>query len=273
MSVENAKVGRVAGTSEKRNRDPLFNSPAAARTLVYQSPTIHERRRRILHEARVMISELGYENFSIRELARRAKVAQRTLYNAFGSRENIIVSAIYQYQQDFNEQVTYGHLGHTLLGRLERLVKVHSRNLQIRPYTTAVMAVYNSQFSDPSIRRGILKLSNDGILPYAEHLAACRMLADGVTAEAYVSTLTRQLYATLSSWCLGEVPDENMIEAMVETFLVLTYASTRGATKRDAARWLSLVRLRAPDWIELRASAAVAESPRRAARRAATQPG
>jgi AcrR family transcriptional regulator len=238
-----------------------------AKALVYQSATIHERRRRILHEARVMIAELGYENFSIRELAKRANVAQRTLYNAFGSRENIVISAIYQYSQEFADHATYIHNSHTLLGRMERLVKVHSRNLQIRPYTTAVMAIYNSTFSDPSIRQAIRKLSNDGSLPFADHLAACRMLAAGVTPQEYAETLTRLLYCTLSSWCVSEIADEAMLESMVETFLMVTFSSTRGAIKKDATKWLTFVRTRSPEWAGLRSSAAVPGSPRRAVRR------
>jgi hypothetical protein len=199
-------------------------------------------------------------------------VAQRTLYNAFGSRENIVISAIYQYSQEFSDHATYIHNSHTLLGRMERLIKVHSRNLQIRPYTTAVMAIYNSQFSDPSIRQAVRKLSNDGSLPFADHLSACRMLAGGVTPQDYAEMLTRLLYCTLSSWCVSEIADEAMLEAMVETFLVVTFSSTRGAIKKDAAKWLTFVRTRSPEWTALRSNAAVPASPRRASRRAA-RPG
>ena len=57
--------------------------------LVYSSPSIHERRRRILREARRLLAESGLEKFSIRTLCKRADVAQRTLYNAFHNRDRI----------------------------------------------------------------------------------------------------------------------------------------------------------------------------------------
>lgn len=122
------------------------------RALIYKSDNIYERRRRILREARKMIAEFGLAGFSVRDLCSRAGIAQKTLYNAFGSKENVIALAIRQYMADFNERTVTRFDAATLEGRLERLIKVHSRNTQIRPYTTAIMAVYNSR--PPTSRSG-----------------------------------------------------------------------------------------------------------------------
>ena len=54
------------------------------------SPAMFDRRRRILCAVRDLIRERGLDGFNIRELCRRAEVAQRTVYNAFGSKENTI---------------------------------------------------------------------------------------------------------------------------------------------------------------------------------------
>ena len=261
----------VISAPQQRVRLPETTAPKASaspvRALVYQSTPIFERRRRILHEARAIISELGYENLSIRELARRAEVAQRTLYNAFGSRENIVISAIQEYLKDFSDRVHYAHSSYTVVGRLERLIGTHSRNLQIRPYTTAVMSVYNSQACDPSIRRAIRQLSHDQILPFAEHLAAGRKLAANVTPIGLTESLTTLLYSTLSSWCVGEIPDDSMVERLVETFLMVTASSSIGATREEALKWLGHLRACSAEWEQLRAAAAVPDQPRSVARR------
>jgi AcrR family transcriptional regulator len=241
-----------------------IGTSASGKTLIYRSSTIFERRRRIMHETRAMISESGYESFNVRELARRAGVAQRTLYNAFGSRENIIISAIYQYSDDFAEHTHYAHVGHTLLGRLERAIKVHSRNLQIRPYTTAVMAIYNSVSSDRSIRQAISKLSDDSLRPFADHLVARRHLAANVTPQALCERITRFSYCTLSAWCLGEIPDADMVENICEAMVMVVGVSTRGAVKREADDWLQHIRGRSPAWEKLKASSSTRPTPRRA---------
>src|SRR5688500_15915675 len=102
------------------------------RALVYRSDNIVERRKRILREARKLIAETGLSGFSVRELAHRAGIAQKTLYNAFGSKENVIALAIRQYMDDFNARMTTRFDHGTLEERLEKLIKVHSRNVQIR---------------------------------------------------------------------------------------------------------------------------------------------
>jgi AcrR family transcriptional regulator len=244
-----------------------IGTASSEKALIYKSATIFERRRRILREARAMISGSGYENFSIRELARRAEVAQKTLYNAFGSRENIIITAIYQYSNDFAEHTQYLHPEHTLEGRLERAIKVHSRNLQLRPYATAVMAIYNTTSSDTSIRQAIRKLSNDALRPFADHLAARRQLATDVTPDGYSERVTSFMYCTLSSWCLGEIPDNAMVESMAETLAMVTLASTKGAVKKEAGDWLQHIRTRSSEWERLRAQSAVPPPSQRATAR------
>src|SRR5262245_5568967 len=102
--------------------------------LTYRSAPIVERRKRILHEARLLIAKVGHENFSVRELARRANVAQKTLYNAFGSKEAIVTSAIVQYARDLRDTVERDQVHPSLETTLERMIHINSRNLHKRSY-------------------------------------------------------------------------------------------------------------------------------------------
>jgi AcrR family transcriptional regulator len=210
------------------------------------------RRRRILHAARVMIAELGYENFSFRELAERASVAQRTLYNVFGSRENIISSAIYAYLKAFTDRAAYAEPADTLQGQLERLIKVQSRNLQIRAYATAIMAVYNTQKANPSIRLSIRQLIYETIRPFVDRIAKNGEFATHATPDAYAEHVASFTYCTLSSWAVGEIADEVMVESMAETLLMVTLTFTRGAARVEAEAWLDAVRGRTQAWLRLR---------------------
>ena len=74
----------------------------SAKPLTYASPAIRARRRRIQDETRKMIAERGVAGFSMDDLSKRAKVAKRTLYNAFQTKERIIAVAIKEsFEQDF----------------------------------------------------------------------------------------------------------------------------------------------------------------------------
>ena len=111
--------------------DPDMLAPHPERQLVYSSPLIQERRKRILHEARKMIAERGIERFSIRELCRRADVAQRTLYNAFHSKDRVIALAIREAYEDVNNALRNSTSAETLDGIIDRLVAVSRRNMKV----------------------------------------------------------------------------------------------------------------------------------------------
>lgn len=222
------------------------------RLLKYRSDNIYERRQRLLHEARRMIAEGGLEAVNVRDLCQRAGIAQKTLYNAFGSKENVIALAIRQYMADFNERSTPRFDLSTLEGRLERLIKAHSRNLQIRSYTTAIMAVYNSPTADRAIRNVIRSMSEAGAQPFAEALAASSAFLPGMTAESFIYLHVTTVYAILVDWCLGEVPDEDLVDRICECFLVTVVGCTTGRVRDEAGNWLEDLRAKRPSWTALR---------------------
>lgn len=232
----------------------------SGKTLVYKSASIVERRRRILAEARRMIAAEGVAGFNVRDLCARAGIAQKTLYNAFGSKENVISMAIRQYLGDFMDRVVFTHDQLTVKGRLERYVKVHSRNIQIRPYTTAIMSVYNSPTADLSIRDAIREVAEAALTPFAEAVAERRNLAAGVDPGRLVKMCVTTQYAMLTDWCVGAVPDDDMVNRICEGFLLILAGSTTGAARREADEWLRLLRANDEDWQTLRREAAARPS-------------
>jgi AcrR family transcriptional regulator len=240
---------------------------------IYKSATIMDRRRRILQATREMIAELGYDGVSVRELTARAGVAQRTLYNAFGSKENIVATAIAEYQKDFDDKAGYLNPPSTLRGRMEQLVKIHSRNLQIRPYTTATLAIYNSLSVDPTIRLRMRKITHDHIWPFAQALAADRQLVDQISPDDFAERAISFGYATLTEWVRRTIPDENLVARMVETLLTTVIVCTRPeGVNIEAQRWLAALRDRAPEWEEFRRQAERDGAARTTRRAAADKP-
>ena len=222
------------------------------RSLIYKSDNIYERRQRILREARKMIAQGGLEAVSVRDLCNRAGIAQKTLYNAFGSKENVIALAIRQYMVDFTQRAEMKFESATLEGWLERLIKTHSRNLQIRPYTSAIMGVYNSPTADRAIRNVIRSMAEQAAQPFADAIAAADDFLPGVTAESFIYLHTTAVYAILVDWCLGDVPDAALVDRICECFLLMVVGCTRGATHDEAQNWLEDLRAKRPSWSALR---------------------
>ena len=66
----------------------------------YESARQLQRQRHILATVRAMLDEVGYEGMTIRALARRAEVAQGTLYNLYGGKDGLVLAAVDELMAD-----------------------------------------------------------------------------------------------------------------------------------------------------------------------------
>lgn len=217
----------------------------------YDSASMNARRKRILSQARAMIAEEGYQAFNVRALAKRAGVAQRTLYNAFGSKDYIIATAIQQYHADFHTKLRDKYSAETLIGRLERLIKVRKRELEIKNYTAAIMQVYNSEQSDSVIRHQFRDIMRRSLRPLVDTIVRMDFFASGVTPEQFTERVITCNYASLSDWCNGTVADDYMVRDAVETFLIVLVGMTSSAIQVEGNVWLADIRANGRLWQSL----------------------
>jgi AcrR family transcriptional regulator len=237
----------------------------SGRPTKYKSDNIMERRDRILRVARKMIAESGVAELSVRELCARAGIAQKTLYNAFGSKDHVITMAIQQYTGEFQNSVFYKFPKSSLEGQIERMIKVHSRNTQLKAYTTAIMSVYNSPQADKKLRYAVRAMSAESYRPYIEALVEAKALQAKVSTADLISYLTTSTYAILTDWCIGDVDDDTLVERICEGFLMIVAGSTKGKHKTELELWLTDLRTRRPSWTTFRKMAEVEPSELRAA--------
>lgn len=207
--------------------------------LLYASPLILDRRRRLLKEARHMIAEGGLENFSVRELCLRAGVAQRTLYNAFSNKDRVIAIAIRQAFDDFNTNVRYKTDPHSIAGSLDRTIAINRRNFRVRNYTKAVCAIYFG----PSTPRDVWEtLQQMSLNPNHELLSSLRardQLEPWVNIDHCADTMANVQYATINDWCLGRLSDTEYLPHLVESMLLLLVGAVRGAARVEAETFLA----------------------------------
>lgn len=208
-------------------------SARGARSAGYSSPSIIARRHRILDETRKMIGEVGIANLSMDDVARRANVAKRTLYNAFQSKEHLVASAISKYFEDYASRIDYSTQGATLEWMIERLVIVARRNLSIRNYTRALMNIYFSSNVDPEIRQAIHEIASESHEPWILELDRKRQLQPWVDAEDLIAMLVRQRYATAHAWAEGLIPDDQLVTELLRGFFTLMAGATTGSARRE----------------------------------------
>lgn len=210
--------------------------------LVYSSPSIHERRRRILREARRLLAESGLEKFSIRTLCKRADVAQRTLYNAFHNRERIMALAIQEAYEDVNRYMRYRTSAETMEGIIDRLISVNSRNLRARNYTQAVAAIFFAPASSPDIWVAMRQMVDTNLRQWLDRLVRENLLEEWVNVDEFAHEIANLEYATINDWAQGRIPDDDYVRRLITGVLTHVVGAIRGEDRETAMRMLREIR-------------------------------
>jgi len=199
----------------------------------YSSPSIKARRHRILAETRKIIPEHGIAGVSMEDVAKRAGVAKRTIYNAYQSKERMIAAAIHEYFEEYATRLTFHTEEATLDRMIERLAVVARRNLRIRNYTRALMNIYYTHNIDPQIRDAIYAIAAESHEPWVRALHSKRQLQPWVDPDELISTLVALRYSIAYSWAEGIIPNDKFVIALVRDFMILMAGATRGRARKE----------------------------------------
>jgi Transcriptional regulator len=186
-----------------------------------------------------MIGEVGIASLSMDEVARRAEVAKRTLYNAFESKERLVAAAIHQYFEDYVSKIAYSTREKTLDRMIERLVLVARRNFEIRNYTRALMNIYNAHDVDPDIHEAIYSIAAESLEPWIRMLQSKHQLQPWVDADELINSLVTFHYGLASAWAEGLIHDDAFLLNLLRGFLTFTAGATRGAARREIEQVLA----------------------------------
>jgi len=215
-------------------------SPHPDKPLLYFSPMILARRRRLLKEARHMIAEDGLNGFSIRKLCQRAGVAQRTLYNAFQNKDRLIAIAIREAFDEFQAYVRTGTDPGSLVGLLSRTIAINRRNFRVRNYTKAVCAIYFAPTTPKDVWLTLQEMSLRGNNEWLERRKDD--LNPWIDLDHFTHSMANVQYSTINDWCLGRLSDDEYLPRLAESMLLLIIGAVRGELADEAAHYLEVIR-------------------------------
>jgi AcrR family transcriptional regulator len=203
-----------------------------------------DRRRRILAEAQAMIEELGVQGFTIRELSRRADVAQRTLYNQFGSKEDIIASAINTHFAGVLAATPPPPPPADFEAHLRRIDVLLDHTIGLRRYVTAMVGVFFSPSVDRRLYDTLRWIAEAGSAAWLQSAGEAGVLAklspdDRVRLS---SLLINTGYANITDWTAGRISDEEMRLRYKVNFLICIQSSTRPPHRAVIATLIERVR-------------------------------
>ncbi|NNM78085.1 TetR/AcrR family transcriptional regulator [Sphingomonas sp. ID1715] len=200
----------------------------------YDSPGMAERRRRILHETRKLINEEGLEGFSIRELSRRANVAPKTLYNAYGDRDRLIGVAIREVYDAVRQNVKFKTSDRTLPGLLDRAMMLNRGNLKARNYAKAVATIYFAPGTGADLRQILQEMAVGNTREWLEDLRDVGQLQNWVDVEHLTRNMANMEYGLIMDWATSRVEDAEYLFRFAEIVLLSAMAATRGEVYETA---------------------------------------
>lgn len=226
-------------TTTRKPRGKTAEPAPTGVTPVYGSALMHERRQRILQETKRVIEENGIEKLSMRELSKRADVAQRTLYNAFGSKDRIVGLAI---QENYLEQVArmkFATAADTMEGVIERLARVCMHFGRQRNYLKAVMDLYFSPAVHKDTITMMRELSYGNSRPWLLQLEQRKQISPYLSREQIEGDMTDLAFSVMRKWAIGDIGVARMADEAVRGFLVIAVGATTGEAQARALRTLS----------------------------------
>ena len=200
----------------------------------YDSPGMAERRERILHETRKLINEKGLEGFSMRELSKRANVAPKTLYNAFGDRDRLIGIAIREMYDALRQNVKFKTPDRTLSGLLDRAIILNRGNLKARNYAKAVATIYFAPGTHPDLRDTLQEMAVGNTSEWLEELRAHGQLHAWVDIDHLTRHMANMEYGLILDWATGRVKDSEYLFQFAEIVLFSAMAATQGEVYETA---------------------------------------
>jgi AcrR family transcriptional regulator len=213
-----------------------------AKPLLYSSAKIHERRKRLLKETRRLISEKGLEGFNVRELCRRADVAQRTLYNAFHDKDRLVGLAIREVYDEIREKLRHKTEPNSLEGILDRAIALNQRNLRSRNFARAMAAIYFSPNTPPDLWQVLQDVAVRSLRVWLTEMRATNQLHDWVIIDEIICDMANTEYGTINDWCAARMSDEDYIRRLVEGFLNLAIGVTKGPAHDRALGYMRKLR-------------------------------
>lgn len=205
----------------------------------YESPRQRERQAAILEAARRMLEKKGYSGVTMRALAREAGVAQATLYNIYGSKDDLILSAVEDLLLGVEADVQ--STGSTPgIERILARARINGLQIQKTPKYADAMAraLAGVKAGDP-----LVALLYTRALPFLEeHLQVALEQGDllpRVDVHLTAQHMVGQHWGVTWLWILGVIDLENIVAERLRTDITALIAVTRGPARQNLERQLA----------------------------------
>ena len=202
----------------------------------YWTPLIADRRKRILIETRNLITEIGADGFTLRDLGQRAGVSVTTIYNIFGDKAGVITHALQEFHTGI--ELTLPGEARCLQGFVDAISHTTRIVIENRSYALALADLYFSRSLAPALFEVIRNMPLQVFDPWLDRAASTGELHERSDPAAIRATFANLEWASIKDWGAGRVTDTHLEATRHRTFLQVVIASTREPLRSAATAQL-----------------------------------
>lgn len=173
-----------------------------------------ERRERILHVARRLIAERGYEGVTMRELADESLVSVPTLYNLFGGKNELLFAAVESFFLELFGRARDRGKGEGL-ARVLAVCQTLGGGMPLHAeYARSIMAFFGGTTDSTALREFVAREMTSEIIEGLDEMRARRQLVDWVDLDALGERLASLMIMTGFEWANQHISDAAIEPAM-----------------------------------------------------------
>jgi AcrR family transcriptional regulator len=223
--TESKRSSLAEESAEHETGESTYSEGLGSGQRRYWTPLIADRRKRILIETRNLITDVGADGFTLRDLGQRAGVSVTTIYNIFGDKAGVITHALQEFHAGIELQLP--REARCLQGFVEAISHTTRIVIENRGYALALADLYFSRSLAPALFEVIRGMPLQVFTPWLEMAARDGELHEGSDPAAICATFANLEWASIKDWGAGRVADGDLEAIRHRSFLQVVIASTR----------------------------------------------
>ncbi len=203
----------------------------------YESPRQLERQANILKATREMLADVGYHATTMRGLAERAGVVPGTLYNLYGSKDELVLTAV----EDLLIEIGTRAMAESEPGlpRILKMTEITAATIEQNPEYAEAMAraLFGSEKDDP-LTEVLYARSLPATLDSLKTAQEQGDMRDDVDLEVLARHMVAQGWGIVMAWIMGLIDLSDLSREYVRSFAMTLMT---GATETARARLEELI--------------------------------
>ena len=188
-----------------------------------------------------MIRDIGAERMTMRNIAAASQVSAATLYNHFGTKDNLVTFAVVaNFEQSIQAVVAAHASGKSPLQKIIYGLDVLTKEmLQEKEFAHALIGNYFKLDSNRQMPDHLFNAVRNTWQPSIDEMQKKRSLRDWVSTTWVTDEISDQVFAVVVRWAQHTFPDSELGRRLKLPILSVLMSASRGKQADEAENMLS----------------------------------